>query len=140
MLRVLRLRSAAIGQFIRFCVWNGHDQEDAPNWASNHAQLIIKFQELYHLLPSCSRSKMDFYVHGVCKHVYIRWVQRLLSPAKGRFSGKEVNPRCILSCFIFVKFLPSPWITFSTSLMFILYCYILNRYQFERSCGVTYYR
>ncbi|XP_059459384.1 autophagy-related protein 101 isoform X2 [Corylus avellana] len=42
---------ASLREFFGF-FWNGHFQEDAPNWASNHAELIIKFQELYHLLPS----------------------------------------------------------------------------------------
>ncbi|KHG24008.1 hypothetical protein F383_06361 [Gossypium arboreum] len=32
---------ASLREFIRFCVWDGHDQEDAPQRASNHAQLII---------------------------------------------------------------------------------------------------
>nr|POE98932.1 hypothetical protein CFP56_70060 [Quercus suber] len=63
MIRVLSLCCAAIGQFIRFCIWNGHDQEDASNWASNHAQLIIKVDKLYYLFPVCSRSKMDSYVN-----------------------------------------------------------------------------
>lgn len=97
MIRVLSLCCAAIGQFIRFCIWNGHDQEDAPNWASNHAQLIIKVDKLYYLFPVCSRSKMDSLL--ISQRVYIGWVQRAGEPS----NGSKVNPRCILSCFIFVK-------------------------------------
>ncbi|RVX23968.1 Autophagy-related protein 101 [Vitis vinifera] len=44
-----------VHQFIRFCIWDGHVQEDAPKWASNHAQLIIRAQKLNHFfLISCS--------------------------------------------------------------------------------------
>ncbi|KAK7267916.1 hypothetical protein RIF29_20597 [Crotalaria pallida] len=34
--------------FIGFCVWDGHDQEDAPDWASNNAKLIIRICEALH--------------------------------------------------------------------------------------------
>lgn len=29
-------------QFIGFCIWDGHDQENASNWASNNAKLIFR--------------------------------------------------------------------------------------------------
>lgn len=35
----------------------------------------------------------------ISQRVYIRWVQRAGEPS----NGSKVNPRCILSCFIFVK-------------------------------------
>lgn len=113
MIRVLSLCCAAIGQFIRFCIWNGHDQEDAPNWASNHAQLIIIKVDKLSTYSQCV-PEVKWILMLISRRVYIRWVQRAAEPS----NSSKVNPRCILCCFIFVKifFLYNlPFIPFSIS-------------------------
>ncbi|ESR55238.1 hypothetical protein CICLE_v10023518mg [Citrus x clementina] len=41
------VRHAAVyDEFIGFCFWDGYDQENAPDWASNHAQLNIGISDL----------------------------------------------------------------------------------------------
>ena len=43
---------ASVSQFIGFCFWDGYDQENAPDWASNHAQLNISISDLNNLTNS----------------------------------------------------------------------------------------
>ena len=46
-----------MAQFIRFCIWNGHDQADAADWTPHYAELIIRVLELHQetwgIDPSC---------------------------------------------------------------------------------------
>lgn len=62
----------AFFQFIRFCIWNGNVQEDAPNWASYNAQLTSKALELPYFVssfPLCSSNE-----YAACEYVVLNYV------------------------------------------------------------------
>ncbi|KAF3650878.1 putative protein translation factor SUI1 -like protein 2-like [Capsicum annuum] len=62
--RVLHnLNSWGYGSRCRFCFWDGCDQEDATDWASNHAQLIgdVVMVANLHFMSFLRGSRLNFY-------------------------------------------------------------------------------